>query len=297
MEHPHLLSVNLTEDKTNVYYDDTPFTVARLSPETRKASEASADEIHKLLMKNLKLPLLLAGYILLGLGAIILVGFLKALSEVDFMTALQNAKWLLVGGAALAIIGGILLVYHKKSTQSKDGEDEESLTPEEEASFQSMENTAERVQFELGLPPDDQLTDVELLPYQYKRSADGTTKEILKDGCYANTVLFFWKEGDVLCLTDYDCVIKIPPDAIEGYYTVDSKYKVTMWWKDEEYDKEPYASYKIKEDSEGNYRLKTYYRVILRNGEERFEMRIPCYDFPTLKGLVNMVCLDEAYEA
>jgi hypothetical protein len=68
LEQKHLLSVNLTEDKTNVYYDDTPFTAARLTPETRKAHEASADEVHKILMKGMKLPLLFAGYILIGIG-------------------------------------------------------------------------------------------------------------------------------------------------------------------------------------------------------------------------------------
>ena len=293
MEQKHLLSVNLTEDKTNVYYDDTPFTAARLSPETRKAHEASADEVHKILMKSLKLPLLIAGYILIGIGLIVLCGFLGALPEAGFMKALQNGKWLLIGGAVLAAIGGGLLWYHKKTTQSSEKDsDSEELTPEEDASFRVLENTARQVQFELDLPDEDGLTEIELLPYQYKVASDGTSKESLKNGCFANSVLFFWKEEDTLCLTDYDCTVKIPLSAIEGYYTVNEKYKIAMWWKDEEYDKEPYAAYKIKEDNEGNYKLGTYYRVIIRHGEDSFEMRIPCYDFPAFQGLVDVPCLD-----
>ncbi len=292
MKTNHLLSVNLTEDKTNVYYDDTPFTSARLSPETRKAHEASADEVHKILMKGMKLPLLFAGYILIGIGLIVLCGFLGALPDAGFVKALQNGKWLLIGGAALAAVGGGLLWYHKKSTKQANDNDSEDLTPEEDASFRVLENTARQVHYELGLPDEDELTEIELLPYNYKKSADGTCKESLKNGCYANTTLFFWKEDDTLCLTDYDCTVKIPLSAIEGYYTVNGKHKIAMWWKDEEYDKEPYAAYNIKEDSEGNYKLSTYYRVVIRDGEDRFEMRIPCYDFPALKGLVNMECLD-----
>ena len=245
-------------------------------------------------MKGLKLPLLFAGYILIGIGLIVLVGFLKALPDVDFMTALQNGKWLLIGGAALAAIGGVLLLYHKKSTKQAN-DDSEDLTPEEDASFRAMENVAQQVQFELGLPTEDELTEIELLPYHYKKSADGAAKESLKNGCYANSVLFFWKEDDTLCLTDYDCTVKIPVSAIEGYYTVDSKYKVTMWWKDEDYDKEPYAAYKIKQDNEGNYKLNTYYRVIVRDGEDCFEMRIPCYDFPAFQDLVEIMCLDQRH--
>ena len=297
METRHLLSVNLTEDKTNVYYDDTPFTSARLTPETRKASEESASEVHKIIMKGMKLPLLFAGYILIGIGLIVLCGFLKALPDVDFMTALDRGKWLLIGGGVAAAIGGGLLLYHKKLTgQSKDGEEDDALTPEEDASFRAMENVAQRVRFELGLPDEDQLAEIELLPYHYKKSADGTAKESLKNGCYTNTTLFFWKEDGALCLTDYDCVVKIPLSAIEGYYTVNGKHKISMWWKDEEYDKEPYAAYKIKEDNEGNYKMSTYYRVIIRDGENSFEMRIPCYDFPAFKELVDIACLDEANE-
>jgi hypothetical protein len=292
LEQKHLLSVNLTEDKTNVYYDDTPFTAARLTPETRKAHEASADEVHKILMKGMKLPLLFAGYILIGIGLVVLCAFLGALPEAGFTKALQNGKWLLIGGAALAAVGGGLLWYHKKSTKRANDNDSEDLTPEEDASFRVLENTARQVQFELDLPDEDDLTEIELLPYHYKKSADGTAKESMKNGCFANSVLFFWKEEDTLCLTDYDCTVKVPVSAIEGYYTVNKAYKIAMWWKDEEYDKEPYAAYKIKVDNEGNYKLGTYYRVIIRDGEDSFEMRIPCYDFSAFQGFVDIPCLD-----
>ena len=294
METKRLIAINRTEDKTNVYFDDTPFTAARLTDETRKAHEASADEVHKILMKGMKLPLLFAGYILIGIGLIVLCGFLKALPDVDFMTALNRGKWLLIGGGAAAAIGGGLLWYRHKTTQSsEDDGDDQDLTPREDASFRVLENTARQVQFELGLPDEDDLTEIELLPYHYKKSADGTAKETLKNGCYENTTLFFWKEDGALCLTDYDCTVKIPLSAIEGYYTVNGKYRLTMWWKDEEYDKEPYAAYKIKVDNEGNYKIDTYYRVVIRHGEDSFEMRIPCYDLPALKELVDIACLDE----
>ena len=62
-------------------------------------------------MKSMKLPLLLGGYILIGLGLIVLMGFLKALPDTDFMTALTNGIWLLIGGAFSAAIGGALLIY------------------------------------------------------------------------------------------------------------------------------------------------------------------------------------------
>ncbi len=295
MEIRHLLAVNLTEDKSNVYYDDTPFTAARLSPATRKASEESANQLHKIIMKGMKLPLLFAGYILVGIGFIVLMSFIKALFDVDFMTALERAKWILIGGGVSAAIGGGLLLYHKMTTEkAEEKEDSEDLPPEEAASYRALESTAEQVRFELGVPADDDLTTLELLPYHYKKSSNGTPKESLQNGCFANTDLFLWKEDGALCLTDYDCVLKIPTDAIEGYYTVPDKYKISMWWKDEDHDKEPYAAYRIKEDGEGNYRLSTYYRVIIRHGEDRYEMRVPCYDFPALRELVDMACLDAA---
>lgn len=295
MANKQLLSVDLTETKDNNYYDDTPFTTARLSAATRQASETSSKEVSKLIMKNMKLPLLFAGYILVGLGLIVLLGFIKALPDTEFMTALQNGKWLLIGGAVLAAVGGILLLIHKKTTQKNEEQDE--TTPEEDESFRKMENVAAQVQMELGTPEnDDDVTAVEILPYRYKSVADGDSKEVLKSGCYENTDMYFWREEEYLCLTDYDCVMKLPLSAIEGYFTADVKFKISFWWKDGDFDKGDYAPYKIKQDSEGNYKLHTFYRVMVRNGEDRFELRVPCYDFPVLQGLVDLKCLDGTAE-
>jgi hypothetical protein len=149
---------------------------------------------------------------------------------------------------------------------------------------------------ELGLPDDDGLTEVEILPYRYKPAADGDTKEVLNNGCFENTEVFFWREGDCLCVTDYDCVMKFPATAVEGYYTADVKYKISYWFKDEEYNQGDYAQYNIKEDNEVNYKLRTYYRVMLREGETRFEIRVPCYDFARFQEIVGAACLDGSEE-
>ncbi len=295
MESKQLLSVDLTENKKNEYLDDTPFTTARLTSTTREAKEKGSKDLSKVMIKSLKLPQLLAGYILVGLGLIVLMGFIKALPEVDFMTALQNGKWLLIAGAALAAVGAGLLIYCKR-TQKKQDESEDT-SPEMDESLNTLEDISRRIAMELGLPEDDQTTSVEVLPYRYKSTSDGGTREVLESGCFENTEMAFWVEEESLYLTDYDCVMRIPLTAIEGYYTADVKYKLSFWWKDEEYNKGEYAQYKIKEDSEGNYKAHTYYRVVIRDGEERFELRIPCYDFAAFCGLCEVRCLDGVAEA
>ena len=290
MADKHLIAVNLTDNKKNEYFDDTPFTTARISPATREAREKGSKEFAKAAMKSMKLPLLLGGYALIGLGLIVLMGFLKALPETDFMTALSNGIWLLVGGAVSAAVGGVLLILHKRGQKKQD--ESEDLPDDMDESLSSLEAVSRRIKVELDHPEDEQVTGIEVLPYRYKSTADGDTKEVLNSGCFENTEVFFWQEGDDLCVTDYECVLKFPKAAVEGYYTADVKYKISFWWKDEEFNKGEYARYGIKEDSEGNYKLHTYYRVMIRNGEDRYEIRVPAYDFDKFQEIVGAACLD-----
>ncbi len=290
MAEKHLLAVNLTDNKKNEYFDDTPFTTARLSPATRAAKESGTKELTRAMVKSMKLPLLLGGYALIGLGLIVLMGFLKALTDTDFMTALSNGKWLLVGGAVSTMLGGVLLLLHK--LDQKKQEESEEVPDGMNQPLNSLEAVSRRVAMELSLPEDDQITEIEVLPYRYKSTSDGGAKESLSSGCFENTEVFFWVENESLCVTDYESVMRIPLTAIEGYYTVDAKYKLSFWWKDEEFNKGEYARYGIKQDSEGNYKLRTYYRVMIRDGEDRFELRIPCYDFAAFRGLCEIGCLD-----
>ncbi|MBQ4111956.1 MAG: hypothetical protein IJD38_04075 [Clostridia bacterium] len=286
----HLFAVSLAENKKNEYFDDTPFTTARISPATREARESGTKELTKMMVKSMKLPLLLGGYVLVGLGLIVLLGFLKALPDTDFMTALSNGKWLLIGGAASAAMGGILLLIHKREQKKQD--ESEDLPDDMDESLNSLEAISRRIKMELDHPDDEQVTGIEILPYRYKPTADGDTKEVLNSGCFENTEVFFWQEGDYLCVTDYECVQKLPKASIVGYYTVDAKYKISYWWKDEEFNKGEYARFGIKQDSEGNYKLHTYYRVVIREGEDRYEIRVPAYDFDKFQEIVGAACLD-----
>lgn len=290
MAEKHLFAVNLTENKKNEYADVTPYTTARLSPATREANEAGTKELTKVMMKSMKLPQLLIGYALVGLGLIVLMGFIKALPDTDFMTALSNGKWLLIGGAVSAALGAGLLMYCHREKKKRDAS--EDVPDELDQPLNSLEAVSRRVNMELELPDDDQLTDIDILPYRYKSTSDGGAKEVLESGCFENTEVFFWTEGETLCLTDYESVMRIPLTAVEGYYTADVKYKLSFWWKDEEFNKGVYAQYGIKQDSEGNYRLRTYYRVMIRDGEDSYELRVPCYDFAAFCGLCEVRCLD-----
>lgn len=296
MVQKHLVAVNLTENKKNECLDDNPFVTARIAPSTREAKEKGSKEFTKVMVKSMKLPQMLVGYAFIGLGLIVLLAFLKALPDTDFMTALQNGKWLLLGGAVSAAAGAGLLIYCKRA--HKKQEESEDVPSEMDESLNTLEGVSRRVSLELCLPEDDQTTAIDVLPYRYKATSDGGTKEVLESGCFENTEVFFWTEGDCLCLTDYDCVMRIPLSAIEGYYTADVKYKLSFWWKeDEDFSKGAYAQYNIKQDSEGNYKLRTYYRVMVRDGEDRFELRIPCYDFAAFCGVCEVKCLDGEADA
>ena len=114
----HLFAISLAEDKKNEYLNDTPFTTVRISPATREAREKGTKEFTKAMMKSLHLPALLIGYLLIALGAAVLLAFLKALPDTDFMTALQNGIWLLIGGGISVAIGACLLHFALKQSSN-----------------------------------------------------------------------------------------------------------------------------------------------------------------------------------
>lgn len=289
MTNKHLYAVDLTEDKENERVDENPFVTGRLSENTRQTKKAEGKNLTKLLAKELGLGRMIAGIVLAGLGALILSVTLELISEEGLSPAMQNAWWLVAIGVVSLIAGVILLILHRVRAKKKADELDEDA--ELTAFSEKMEGFSDRVNLELNLPADEDMTEMDILSYRYKRTAKGE-KEILENGVYMNDSVYLHREGDNLLLTDYDTVMTIPVSAFEGYYTVDAKYKIFIWFKDEEPDEGRYAAYHIKEDSNVNYSLKTYYRVMISDGIDRYELRVPCYDLEVLLGLVDIPCLD-----
>ena len=121
---------------------------------------------------------------------------------------------------------------------------------------------------------------------------DGEEQEYIEQDVYQNSQIQAWRDGDSVCLTDDDCVMRVPVSAFTGYYTVNSPYVISMWWKDTEYNEGEYKQYHIRLNSDRNYALETYYDVVIADGEDHYDLLIPCYDFSAFCGLVELNCLD-----
>lgn len=285
----HLFAFDLTASKENDRADNNPFVTARLSDALRKKQDEQSELVLNDLKKGVVFrPEFIAACVLGVLGAVALIVMTGLTESLTAAESFSQYGWLAVTGLVL-IAGAIVLgiIGSRRAKTHTQSDDFSAIT-------KNVESLGQLTTDELGIPEDTAAMDI--LPYQYKKAGD-SEREIVEHGVYQNLELYVWSDGDCLCLTDHDSVMRVPISAFAGYRTVDERFKIFMWWKDEDHDKGEYKQYKIIEDNEFNYRLKTYYEVMIADGDTAYAMRVPCYDFPVLQKLVSLPCLDEQTDA
>ncbi len=289
MNEKHLYAVDLTADKKNTRIDETPYTTAVLSGALREQREASSKVLQKQLFKSLGLVPMLTGYICAGLGLFILLESLSSLREQTLAELLHHAAWLLAVGAVL-LIGGVWLILRTRRKQKKLTEAGD-LDVELNASIDHLGNIGESAAFELGVPGDDEVTELEVLAFRYKTTDKGV-REVRENKVYENETVFIWRDGDTLGLSDYDSVLRIPLAELVGYRTVEETIILSFWYKDDPHDAEPWLAYDIKETNEFNYRIKGYHEILIRHAatETDYILAIPAYD---LEALLQVVALEK----
>ncbi len=281
----HLYAINITENKKNERADETPYRTAILSEETSRRRDETSQVFTKQLTKSLGLGQYIAAIVCIGLGVTVFMGFLGPLFS-SFSTgetgALLASKWpILVGGAALLLVGVVLYILNKKR---HEGADE---NPELDEAWNTQAGVARIIQAELGLPDEGHLTQIDVLPFRYKASGD-KVKEVREHMMYEPACLFMWREGDALCITDHDALITVPLSDIESCTLEDVKFITNMWWKDDEPGEGAYADCGVKEDkSNFNYHVRGMGEVRIRHGEDAYLLRVPGYDFDLLRKLIG----------
>ena len=105
--------------------------------------------------------------------------------------------------------------------------------------------------------------------------------------------MFAYKDGDLLCVADYNDVYSIPISAFTSIEKIERSVTILGWSKDEGFDSEVYAEYGMTETEEGFISLPYYYsaRIAIENedGEaEEFELLIPPYEYKAFSDLCGL---------
>ncbi len=279
-----LYAIDLTQNKKNEYADPTPFHSATLSPAMRARQAQASHDFSRRMWRSFSFLRLIAALICLSVGIMMLCSLLGNVIDAllsDTAQRLQGRVWgLLLVGVALLAAGLLLMRAHKKKIESL-----ESDTNLNRAADQ-LEDVHQAIRAELGLPPFEEMTQIDLMPFCYRRVGDDI-REVRPKAVYETIYAHLWREADHLYLTDQDAVMTIPLSAIESCTTLDDPIVISLWWKEEEPSEAPWAAIGITEDKEFHYHVPGYAEISIRADDGLYALRIPVYDLPAFQKLTG----------
>ena len=154
-----------------------------------------------------------------------------------------------------------------------------------------LEEAAGEAARELGVP--EGALSVDILPFHYKMKGD-TPVPTGKKNRFDNLSVSMYVEDSHLCMATAQELYRIPLDELKGYRTYDEDFEIDMWLKPEEHNSEAYAEFGIRKSGFFSRKAHGFFGLDI---DGRYEVLIPCYDFPVFQKLVEIKCLDESSQA
>ena len=138
------------------------------------------------------------------------------------------------------------------------------------ANERRSENLEKAIKSYLSVP--ENAPEIDILTYLYG-------SEYLSEGEeYANDPTTVFLEDGKLCFFCDDSVYGIPTEKIDDIALVIRDTTFAFWEKEEPYDSEEYAEYKMTQDENEVIHLGAYYSVRFSDGGVDYEIVIPPYD-------------------
>ena len=174
--------------------------------------------------------------------------------------------------SAFIVVSSTIVIALYKAKRKK----ENSSTTAEDI-FQSILNVSKDY---LGIPAN--AVSIEILSYQANKKNDEL--KVAKHLIYNNIVLSVFIEKDMLCFADLFDVIGIPLSAIERIEEVEESYFFQYWHKKEKFST---CGIKSKNFPVLHFEAQVYQRIVLKLGQEDFEIRLPAYELNTLNQILK----------
>ena len=277
------LSINLTENKKNTEPNGSEFFVAKPSDALLQAHSLSLGQAEDTL-KQSKLPLGLrilqnvCGYV----GLVMLIGLMRALSEVTILEAYENAPWLLWIGGSLLLIWGVLTIASVVRSKS---------ILETEESIQKLEHLKQANQAifaELGVPANATTVDILVFYYKMKKGKLKVTEKGMQMTPYLNPIFYVFADEENLYLADLTGKYAFPRTSLVTIHTVKKQTGITGWNKPIGYNEGIYKQYKIGCNQYGNIICKRHYILEVNHNGTPFGIYIPDYELPVFESLTGL---------
>lgn len=270
----NIFSVNIENEK--FIADD--FVVRNLSPELKARQEQINEQAMKLDEKS-KLPtpfsiLMLVTFFIACVGT---GGFFKALGDVSFKEAMNNAGYILYI-SVFCWIAFIALIIISKAKYNKIAKSEELLTLDQDAG-----ETIKEILIDLQIPETAIKVDTFSEAYRIKNGKEVNANKISK---YINVQMYAFIDNGCLMLGDFESVYAIPLNYITGIERIDKKVSFIQWNKDEAHNKGEFKQYKITQNNFSLF-IKPYYAINFNNGLKDCEIIFPAYEYESFSKLLN----------
>ncbi|MCH5161484.1 MAG: hypothetical protein J1G04_05580 [Clostridiales bacterium] len=256
------------------------FRVKKLSDDLEHVMDRS-DETVENIKRASSIPrwLNLAAAILGMAGMAIVIGFLRALTEVSFSTAYNNAGWLLYVGGPCVLVALAIFIYKTYRNRTTVN------SPAARDAFAEQERLNARCFEDLGVP--QTADDIDVFCEVFKEK-NGKAKKVWSIYQYINISLKIYRDGENLYLADTDGVYAFPISSFFEIMTVRKSALFSGWNKDEPFNKPPYKQYKVRRNNYGVLFVKPHYYIKFIAFNEEYVLVIPSYELETLQKYLTL---------
>ncbi len=280
------LGIDITNDKKNEQINSEEFITAKPSLSLTQSLKSSSENIEEIIEKSkLPLPIRIGHWICGAVGALVVIGILKALAEEDGITlveAYKNASWLFwLGGACLVIWALLKLISMRK---------EKNVLKTEESSqvFNHLEKSSEAILADLKIPQDSK--EIDILSFYYKVKGDNikVCEKGLQIAPYINSIFHIFSDSENMYLANLEGKYAIPLSQIKSIKSIKKTIRIMEWNKDENFNKGIYKQYKLSEDDYGCIICKRYHILEFEHENDLWGIYFPCYELPVIEEITGL---------
>lgn len=275
------LGIDITENKKNDIFNGEEFVVEKPSEYMSEVLEDSTEEAVELIDKTeLPLALRIIEWICGIVGMVLLFGIEVVIDEevLTFSEVYNNAA-ILFWAAGVCILVWLVLLFlgHRKQKRVLNSEESENI-------FDKMDDVAENIFNELGVP--ENAPEVDILAFNYKMK-NGIALPCKAE--FENLSYRVFTDSDNLYLADLECKYSFSLNSLRGISTVNKRITISNWNKETDYNKGEYKQYKMSADKyECFVYLKPYHILELVHNGEEWGIYFPCYELPLIESLTGL---------
>ena len=278
-----LFCIDITENKDNEAVNGSEYIVATVSKAKQEKFDSATEELEDTIEES-KLPL---GIRIIGgicgiVGALLLMGTLKALRNVTLSQAFRNAPFLIISCVVCLLvwlaITGVSKMKEKKVFAEKGAE---QMTKE-------LDIHIEEIYDELGVPKSAKSTDILTFRYVVKDGKLIPKAPFMATTQYVNLDVKVYAEDKKLYIADLENKYEIDISNIRAIKTVNKRISVSSWNKDEDPRKGIFKPYKMTVNDMGDIFFKPYHILEIERDGESLGIYFSCYELSLFEELTAL---------